>query len=208
MATSNSDPAYHHGDLRNALVKAGLAVLIERGLDGVTMREVARRAGVSHAAPYRHFIDRDALLATVAERGFNLLREMIATSTNSAVNEFDALCAALRAYLDFGCEYPYFTRVMFGMDLSEKRPELKQVALIAFEELVSLVRSAMPSLDKDHTRSLALALWAEVHGLVVLSSTLKLQDLAPGEHPIAVSRLALQRILEIISRTELGVKKR
>ena len=66
-------PRYHHGDLRQALLEASLALIAEEGFAALSLREVARRAGVTHAAPYRHFVDKEALLGPVAEQGFRAL---------------------------------------------------------------------------------------------------------------------------------------
>ena len=70
---AQSKPGYHHGDLRRALIEASLALISEEGFSALTLREVARRAGVTHAAPYRHFLDKEALLAAVAEEGFRAM---------------------------------------------------------------------------------------------------------------------------------------
>ena len=75
---------YHHGDLRNALIQAGLAILAEEGTHALSLRAAARRSGVSHAAPYRHFADKEALLAAIAEQGFNTL----AASVRAAIVRF------------------------------------------------------------------------------------------------------------------------
>ena len=76
----NATDTYHHGNLRNALIVASMAILAEEGAAALTLRKAARKAGVSHAAPYRHFADKDALLAAIAEEGFQRLSAMIETA--------------------------------------------------------------------------------------------------------------------------------
>src|SRR6516225_5158968 len=91
---------YHHGDLRNALIQAGLELLAEGGAQELDLRKVARRAGVSHAAPYRHFADRQALIAAITEEGFRWLAEQIQETLRDAPDDsFDQLLGVARAYV-------------------------------------------------------------------------------------------------------------
>src|SRR5262245_55878012 len=108
--------AYQHGDLREALIQAGLKLLSETGVDGLGLRAAAQLAGVSHAAPYRHFRDKDALVAAIAERGFRLLtqamRDEIARAPSRDVTS--RLRAMGHGYVTFALTHPAYFRVIFG----------------------------------------------------------------------------------------------
>src|SRR5713101_5210209 len=93
---------YHHGDLRYALIQAGLELLSEGGAAALELRKVARRAGVSHAAPYRHFADKQTLVAAINEEGFRRLAERIRSTLREAPDDpFEQLQAIARAYVQF-----------------------------------------------------------------------------------------------------------
>src|SRR5690349_3579164 len=103
---------YHHGDLRPALLKAAGRVLEKEGPAALSLRELARRAGVSHNAPYRHFADREALLAALAADGFRMLGEVLGVASSRHRGE---------AYVRFALEHPQLFRLMFGGHLSNSR---------------------------------------------------------------------------------------
>src|SRR5260221_12784058 len=107
--------AYHHGDLRNALIQAGLELLSEGGAQELDLRKVARRAGVSHAAPYRHFADKQALIAAINEEGFYWLTERIqATLRVVPAEPFEQLLGVALAYVRFAQEHPCFMSELFS----------------------------------------------------------------------------------------------
>lgn len=142
---------YHHGDLRAALLRASSQVLEKEGITGLSLRDVARRAGVSHNAPYRHFPDRDALLAALAAEGFVTLAEAMRGHRGREMGE---------AYVRFALEHPQRFRLMFGGVLAfSKFPELRAAADGAYQTLVEAF--------KEHPRPdlAAAGAWALVHGL-------------------------------------------
>ena len=107
--------SYHHGDLRNALIQAGLELLAEGGAQELDLRKVARRAGVSHAAPYRHFADKQALIAAINEEGFHLLAERIQASLREVSDEpVEQLLGVALAYVRFAQGNPWLMREMFS----------------------------------------------------------------------------------------------
>src|SRR5438045_6558281 len=106
--------AYHHGDLRTALLEAAAELLDEGGPEAVSLRECARRAGVSHAAPYRHFETKDALLFALADEGFGWLAESGAKAMHGIRNARERLDAYGAAYVRFAIENPARFRLMFG----------------------------------------------------------------------------------------------
>src|SRR5215467_14313795 len=106
---------YHHGDLRNALIQVGLELLSEGGAAALDLRKVARRAGVSHAAPYRHFADKQALIAAINEEGFHRLAERIRATLREVPDEpFEQLLGVALAYVRFAKAHPRLMREMFS----------------------------------------------------------------------------------------------
>jgi len=162
MPTTRSKPRpYHHGNLRAALLSAAERLLAKRGVEALTLREVAKSAKVSHGAPYHHFKGKDALLAAVAERGFAALAEdMLAVSGDTPV---DRLRAIGEAYVGFARRHPARFRLMFGPLLALKReyPGLQQAAESSFQVLLDAAIEVSP------TDGLQLALigWSMSHGL-------------------------------------------
>jgi AcrR family transcriptional regulator len=116
--TTGSRSSYHHGDLRRALLDTALRLIAEEGSSSFTLREVARRAGVSHAAPYRHFANKTALLAAVAEEGFRTLRtRLLEAGTRLPAEPLARLQTLGVEYVRFAVEHPSHFRVMFGPDI-------------------------------------------------------------------------------------------
>jgi AcrR family transcriptional regulator len=165
---------YHHGDLPAALLDAALHIVETQGTEALTLRAVARLAGVSQAAPYRHFANKEALLAGVAEEGFHSLMSAMRQSVQACG---DMPLGRLRAvgigYVTFATSHPAHFRVMFGRDMADRSafPTLRQVAgdtltivvdAIADCQRAGLVRSEEPAAD------LALTAWSSVHGLSTL----------------------------------------
>ncbi|HEX4926628.1 MAG TPA: TetR/AcrR family transcriptional regulator [Burkholderiales bacterium] len=148
---------YHHGDLRPTLLRAGQALLEKAGPDTLSLRELARRAGVSHNAPYRHFSDREALLAALAADGFRRLGEALATTSGRETG---------LAYVRFALEHPQLFRLMFGGRLRFSRhPALSEAAAQPYQALLAAFRAQPAIADPDKA---AAAAWALVHGLAHL----------------------------------------
>jgi len=170
---SEREKPYHHGDLRAALIQAGLAILAEEGVQALTLRAAARRAGVSHAAPYRHFADKEALLAAIAEEGFN----MFAAEIEAARDRFPAspreqLEETAWAYVRFALAHPDHLRVMFGGSIEDPQvyPGLREAGSRAFAVLVNIMRAGQDAgtIVAGEARVLALIAWTQVHGLSLL----------------------------------------
>lgn len=164
---------YHHGDLRRALIDTSLAMVLEEGAWNFTLREVARRAGVSHAAAYNHFEDKSALLAEVAALGFQSLTQRLEDAARgrprSARQAFAGIAAA---YVRFGVEHPAHYRLMFGAELADKEryPILQATGDAAFAVLTGALERGQASgqVRQDPVRDQALAAWSVVHGLTTL----------------------------------------
>jgi len=166
--------AYHHGNLREALLTAARQLIRDGGLDALTLRATARQAGVSHNAPYRHFNDKDALIAAVAESGFAALHSRLMTEMASdEVAPVLSLSGCGQAYLEFALEDADRYRLMFGPQLrKEEHPDLQGFALSAFQCLLIAVTRCVESgaiAAQEPPMDIALFLWAQVHGLAMLA---------------------------------------
>jgi len=173
MKTANTKRTYHHGDLKNALIEAALAHIARDGARALSLREVARSAGVSHTASYRHFGSKESLLAAIAEQGFHRLADMMRAAMQQHANEPLAMLRASGvAYVEFGVRYPDHLQVMFGglIGSHDDYPGLKKAGQEAYELLASSVRSAMQGglVSGPSEHIVSLASWALVHGLALL----------------------------------------
>jgi len=160
---------YHHGDLRRALIQAGAEILEEGG--ELSLRAVARRAGVSHAAPYHHFPDRRALLAAIAVEGFVALRDAeIAAAERVGREPVRALAETGVAYVRFAVEGPARFRMMFSAELADRTalPELEAAQREAYGVMVGEMRRTYPEATPEEIERSALGAWSIVHGLANL----------------------------------------
>ena len=164
MSTSDPSDRYHHGDLRRALVEAALELLLEGGTEALGMRELARRVGVSAAAPYRHFRDKQALIQAVAATGFALFLEAI-EAAKAGVPPEEQLGAMAEAYVHFALRYPRLYKLMFSSELGKfEDKDLRRAADAAY---ASLAMTAAKE-DPDAPGEAAISAWAFVHGLSML----------------------------------------
>lgn len=153
---------YHHGDLPAALLRAADKSMEKEGLEALTLRTLARRAGVSHAAPYRHFRDRESLLAALAAEGFAMLAE-----AQRAAAAAGGLRGMGEAYVRFALARPQRFRLMFGGQLKIARhPALREIATKTFAGLSGALAERVGT--ATGARDASIAAWALVHGLVQL----------------------------------------
>jgi AcrR family transcriptional regulator len=174
-STTPARPAtrYHHGDLRRALIDTALTIVTEEGAWNFTLREVARRAGVSHAASYNHFEDKSALLAEVAALGFQSLRQTLeAAARGQPRSARQAVAGIAAAYVRFGVEHPAHYRLMFGAELADRarHSTLQAAGDATFAVLTGVLERGQASgqVRRDPVRDQALAAWSLVHGLTTL----------------------------------------
>ena len=163
MSTSKAGKrSYHHGDLQVVLIRAAGKMLEKEGVEALKLREVARRAGVSHSAPYRHFAQREALLAALAAEGF----EWLGAAQRKAA-EAGGLRAMGEAYVQFALAHPQRFRLMFGGQISiAKHARLREVATRTFDGLSGALSARVP--EAQGAQDSSIAAWALVHGLAQL----------------------------------------
>lgn len=168
--TVQPEAPYHHGDLPNALRTAAAYLIAERGLGAFSLREVARRAGVSHAAPAHHFGDSTGLLTSVAVEGFGKLRDEVAREAAGIDDPAAVLIAVGRAYVQTAVQYPGHFQVMFRTDVVDtSSPALLQAGQEAYGALEGAVRdfaaAENPALNVTEAAGLC---WSMAQGLVEL----------------------------------------
>lgn len=171
--SNTTDRPYHHGDLRRALIDTAMEMLHADKNWQFTLREVARRAQVSHAAPYKHFADKAELLAEISLLGFDRLREALARSTPTGSAPLRAeIFAMAESYMHFASTNPGLYRLMFSTDTgSGSEIHLSDRALSALGVLMDLLErgQAEGQLRKRDVRGQVAACWAMMHGLALLS---------------------------------------
>jgi AcrR family transcriptional regulator len=169
MSAGSKPSAYHHGDLRRALLAAAEAVLAERGIEGFTLRECARRAGVSHAAPAHHFGDVTGLLTALATLSFETLTASMRLARAGIEDPAERLRAIGQGYVAFAREHPERFRLAFNRHrLNHDDPALRAAGGAAFEELEAAIRLAADAPNGQLEGNLLADLvhaWSLVHGL-------------------------------------------
>ena len=193
------------GDLRERILAASVTLLEEQGISGLSLREVARRAGVSHQAPYHHFADREAILAAILHDGFRILGESILGIVGAAklkkpskIVVRDAVTAVLVAYVRFAWEHPGHFGLMFRPEICnvERYPAAEdqaQMALASLHELVAFAVKKHPAWQ-DRQSELAATFWSMAHGYATLAGKgtmcqLQLGGAAPEDHLRDVTQL-------------------
>jgi AcrR family transcriptional regulator len=192
--SGKSGRGYHHGDLRNGLLEAARTILEEESLAALTLRAVARKAGVSHAAPYRHFPNHEALLVELSVEGFDELRMAIAEAAKAQGVESEKIANIGAAYMRFVAQRPALARLMFGGQLPN-RDQFPALGLKA-DSIGEEIGNAL------HDSALGLAVWASVHGLamLVLENVIDLGQRRSGLHVLPARAEIILRSLFATSR--------
>jgi len=189
---------YHHGDLKRALTEAALTLVQEKGPKGFTLREVARRAGVSAAAPYRHFADKAQLLAAVAAQGFAQLHEALTSTAAEATDPTQQALDMGRAYVRWAVDHPDYYQVMFGSELDKSdNPELVSAAECAFNDLLDAIAKCQRAqlMPADDPREMAGPTWSLLHGVSTLTIGSELFHVGIREDPEDLVERALRGLL-------------
>ncbi len=165
---------YHHGDLKNALIQAGVEILAKEGVDGLSLRKVAQHAGVSHSAPYAHFPDKQSLIAAISTEGFNqLYTELEAAISSYSKNPKKQLLEGAKAYVRFAEENIDTFKIMFSGVLEKEKdyPSFVEISSKTFKLVVEVVQACqtagiLPTAPAD---LMAVSVWGQVHGIVALA---------------------------------------
>jgi AcrR family transcriptional regulator len=196
---------YHHGDLKNALIKAGIEILAEEGVGGLSLRKAARKAGVSHAAPYSHFADKQGLIAAIASDGHRRIHEQIEAVLETYPNDpLRLLARAAWAYVCFGLDFPAHYKITFSGTLEDEHqhPEFVEFSQRNFQVLKDIVAQCRAAgvlqaegMDLDLQ---AVSLWGLTHGLV----SLMIQGQVPGQllqrtRPKEILLAALRQVVRV-----------
>ena len=175
---------YHHGDLRNALITAGLEMLETEGEQGISMRKLAKAAGVSHNAPYMHFADKEALLVAIAEEGFTILSQRVSDAIEAAgENWHERLHDGCWAYVQFALEHPSHLNVMFRSYDLEKYPSYYEVSAGSLELLRELVEAGQLSelVIRGDSKQIATLIWSLLHGVSTILAGRKMPPVVMGD---------------------------
>jgi AcrR family transcriptional regulator len=192
--------SYHHGDLKRALTSAALSLVAERGPKGFTLTEAARRAGVSAAAPYRHFADKAHLIATVAEQGFLELHLALSAAADAATEPRAQLIGIARAYVCWAIAHPDHYRVMFGADTDKaEHPSLAAAAGQAFDDLLDAITRCQDAgmMRGQMPQQIAAPLWSLVHGIASLAIDGELRNVGIHQDPGDMVAYALSDLLRV-----------
>jgi AcrR family transcriptional regulator len=180
---------YHHGDLKNALIKAGIEILSKEGVGGLSLRKVAQKAGVSHSAPYSHFPDKQSLIAAISTEGFNqLYGELDAAVSPHAKNPKRQLVEGTRAYVEFAMTHTDTFKIMFSGVLEKEKeyPAFVEISRKTFNLVVDIVRACQTAkvLGSGTPEMLAVTVWGQVHGIVSLALEGQISRTVLGGHTV------------------------
>jgi AcrR family transcriptional regulator len=164
---------YHHGDLKNALIQAGIEILSEQGLQALSLRKVAQRAGVSHAAPYAHYTDKQALIAAISTEGYRKLYDCLASVVEQYRHDpLRQLIEAAWAYVQFGLREPaHFKITLSGMvEKEQEYPAYIEMTQKAFRLVVEITQACQQAgiLRPGPSEHMAVSVWSTVHGFTSL----------------------------------------
>ncbi|MBN1305105.1 MAG: TetR/AcrR family transcriptional regulator [Anaerolineales bacterium] len=199
-----SSDNYHHGNLKNALIKAGMEILEKKGTGGLSLRSVAKQAGVSHAAPYAHFADKQALIAAISTEGFKRLLDKLEIVRKMNANDPPALLVEISwAYIRFAQQEPDCFKLMFSSALEKEKEysDFVKVSQQNFRQLVDVVEVCQQAgiLEAGPADQIAVSVWGTVHGLIML--------MLEGQVPHSVLEKYPLRKLLLFSLNQIAVNE-
>ncbi|MBZ0310467.1 MAG: TetR/AcrR family transcriptional regulator [Anaerolineae bacterium] len=199
---------YHHGDLKNALIQAGIEILSKEGVQSLSLRSVAKRAGVSHAAPYAHFADKQALIAAIATEGYTKLYNKLAAAQETSTDPLKRLFATADSYLQFALDEPDHFKITFsGVVEAEKNyPEYVEQSQRCFVLVVALVKECQKDalLMEGDTHLMAVSIWSCIHGFAQLLLGNQLPSSLMAQYSIHdVFHFHLQQVLQTGKHTKV-----
>lgn len=196
---------YHHGDLKNALIQAGIEILSQEGIEALSLRSVAKQVGVSHAAPYAHFTDKQALIAAIAAEGYRKLYTRLADAQNQSTDPLRRLEETAFAYLQFALDEPDHFRVTFAgaVEAEKNYPEYVEQSQRCYALVVALVEDcqAHKLFVGEDVQLLAVSIWSCIHGFVQLLLSNQLPSTLTSHYSTQdILRFHLRQILQIDPR--------
>ncbi len=164
---------YHHGDLKNALIKAGVEILSKEGVGGLSLRKVAKRAGVSHSAPYAHFTDKQSLIAAISTEGFKQLYTELENAVLPYVDDpKQQLKEGAWAYVKFAMNNTDTFNIMFSGVLEKEKeyPSFVEISRKTFNRVADVVQACQDAgiLRPAPPELMAVSVWGQLHGIVLL----------------------------------------
>lgn len=190
--------SYHHGDLRAALLRAALLLIEEHGVKGLALSDAARLAGVSVAAPYRHFKDKEALLAEIAAEGFVMFRDALARAYKThPKDKVKRLVEMGMAYVDFALEHRSHFKVMWEGGISKAEyPQVRPAADASYLLLEQAAKDLLPDAPANRQQALVAAAWSVVHGYAILTLERELELVARDQGSKRLLRKSLHLLLD------------
>jgi AcrR family transcriptional regulator len=202
---SPAKPSYHHGDLRSALIRATVKLIEERGPNGITLRAVAAKAGVTKTAPYRHFSNKQAMIDAVAEEGFSELQAQLAAAADRSEDPLTRIRRQAIAYARFAVQRPGHYQVMFLSEAPTKT--VTGLAAPAFQSLVDRMVGTIEAAQRagaiknEPALEIALSLWSLIHGLSTAVASRRLEEVNASDLEAIVSKV-MDHLLHGIGRSE------
>jgi AcrR family transcriptional regulator len=189
---------YHHGDLRAALITAALSLIDEHGVKDLALSDAAHLAGVSVAAPYRHFKDKEALLTEIAAEGFTMFRDALARAAQShPEDKVKRLVEMGVAYVDFALQHRSHFKVMWEGGTSKANyPEMQHTASQAYLLLEAAARELLPRAHPSRQQALVRAAWSVVHGYAMLTLEGELPPCGTEQSARSLLRQSLHLLLD------------
>jgi len=164
---------YHHGDCKNALIQAGIEILTKEGIRGLSLRKVAKQAGVSHAAPYAHFKDKQALVAAISTEGYrNLFARFLKIGQDHQDNPLGKLVEIAWCYIQFAVTEPAHFKITFSGTIEKEKdyPAFVEISKGSFAFLTAMIGDCQEAgiIKSGSTDLLAVNIWGAIHGLATL----------------------------------------
>lgn len=196
---------YHHGDLKNALIQAGIEILSVDGIKGLSLRQVAKRAGVSHAAPYAHFTDKQALIAAISTEGYKRLFFQLTQIDQEYHNDpLRKLVEVAWCYLQFAVKDPAHFKITFSGVIEKEKdyPAFVEISQKSFAFITKMVAECQATgiLPSGPSDLIAVHLWGSIHGLATLLIEDQLSSQVTKNYPlreILISTINLMTEIEI-----------
>ena len=204
--TAKEKENYHHGDLRQTIIAEALTWIEQENVISLSLRKIARQIGVSHNAPYRHFPDKESLLAAIAQTGFTELHQALQQAFADSPNDWQKKLEQIGvAYVKYALNHQAYYRVMFGNGYIDyqKHPQLAEVSDKAFDVLLDVIKAGQEAktFNSEDPQQLARTCWSLVHGVSMLAIDNQLM-ISDSDAVLELAKIATQTMSQgIICKT-------